>query len=91
MLDKFTCSFFVSEIFSKFIFGRQSSKILNTFSFCSQLKCWLSGLEFTKANREDPDQTALIWVSAVCLCHLGKQFWRNFITSKVAVITLVYH
>ena len=37
---------------------------LYTFSFCSQTKCWLSGLEFTKclslaiANRDDPDQTA---------------------------------
>ena len=31
--------------------------------FCSLIKCWLSGLEFTKciseiANREGPDQTA---------------------------------
>ena len=28
------------------------------FSFCSQIKCWFSGLEVRIANREDPDQTA---------------------------------
>ena len=35
---------------------------LKDSSFCSQIKCWLSGLELTKclseiANREDTDQT----------------------------------
>ena len=38
-------------------------KFRTLFSFCSLIKCWLSRLEFTKmlvtkANREDPDQTA---------------------------------
>ena len=39
------------------------SKFHTFFSFCSQIKFWLSRLEFTKkhvriANRGDPDQTA---------------------------------
>ena len=34
-------------------------KFQTLFSFCSQIKCWLSGLELVrKANREDPDQIA---------------------------------
>ena len=40
-----------------------SSKFRTLFTFCSQIKCWLSRLELEKmlvrnANSEDPDQTA---------------------------------
>ena len=39
-------------------------KFRTLFSFCYQIKCWFSGLEFHNcfvrvAKRDDPDQTAL--------------------------------
>ena len=33
-------------------------KLRTLFSFCSQIKCWLSRLKFRKTNRAVPDQNA---------------------------------
>ena len=46
-----------------FVITVNALKFRTLFSLCSQIKCWLSGLEVTKglseiAKREDPDQTA---------------------------------
>ena len=46
------------------------SKFFNMFSFCSQIKCWLSGLELTKML--DRIAGSLIWVCAVCLGLFSK-------------------
>ena len=64
-------------------------KFQTLFSFCSQIKCCLSGLEFTIANREDPDQTAsseAVWSGSVLFvlafltgndCSKFKNIYRN--------------
>ena len=61
----------------------KSLKFQTLFFFCSQIKCWLSGLEFKKkcfriANRADPDQTAsseAVWSGSALfvLAFFGRQ------------------
>ena len=61
-----------------FIWGStiNALKFQTLFSFCSQIKCWLSGIGFTIlvsiANREDPDLT----VSDLDLPCLSGPFWQ---------------
>ena len=59
------------------------------FSFCSQLKCWLSGMNLTEClsewlNREDSDQTASSEFEKSCL---SSKEYENISVSA----TLVYN
>ena len=40
---------------------------------CSQIKCWLSGLEFTKHSSEKQTGEILIWLCAVFLSLFDRQ------------------
>ena len=42
-------------------------KFQTLFLFSSRINCWLSGILVTKANREDPDQTASFGMGVHCL------------------------
>ena len=58
------------------------SKTLNIFSFCSQIKCWLSGLKFTKGLSEKQTVNTLIRLllqkqSDLNLHFLTSLFWAG--------------
>ena len=65
-------------------------KFQTLFSFCSQIKCGFSELEFTKwlgriANREDRGQSSLVWIFSVChATSIGNV--RTYIVSGTAKI-----
>ena len=47
-------------------------KFRTLFSFCSQIKCRLSWLEFTKCLSQQQTGKTQIWVCTVCLGHFGR-------------------
>ena len=62
---------------------------ISSFLFCFHLKCWLSGLEFTRiANREDPDQTAS---PDLGLCCLSRPFGRQQVFEILEYLHINYH
>ena len=73
-------------------------EISNTFLFCSQIKCWFLGLEFTntcqntKQGRPWSDcffTSSLIWVCPVCLGIFGKQLVYSYFMLVCSIVKTI--